>query len=99
MVRFFKKSLGFILLVFLLLCYECLSVFAEVEFSANIAYSQSNYGTSGYSWTKRWGVSGGYYIGSFSEIQLSFQEILYRTKIDGVGDTTFHDQIYSAEWI
>jgi len=70
-----------------------------LELSGNYYYSQSDLGSSGNSWTRRYGVSVGYYFWELSEIEFSVQDILYRTVITSVEDTTFHDQIYGVEWV
>ena len=48
---------------------------------------------------RRLGASIGYYFWALSEIEFSVQDVLYRTKISTVEDTTFHDQIYSVGWV
>jgi hypothetical protein len=69
-----------------------------IEISGSFSYSQSNLGPTGYSWTRRFGISVGYYFFELSEIQFSMQDSIYRTVSMGE-DTTFHDQIYSLEWV
>lgn len=69
------------------------------ELSGSFSYSQSNYGSSNSTWTRRWGLSFGYYFLAQSEIEFSIQDILYRTRLGNLEDTTFHDQIYSVDWV
>jgi hypothetical protein len=69
------------------------------EFSPGFSYSRTSYGDGSYSWTRRWGVSLGYYFSERSQIELSYQDVVNRNKISGYEDTTFHDQIYSINWV
>jgi hypothetical protein len=69
-----------------------------MELSGTFSFSQSNYGNNNYAWSRRWGASLGYYFFALSEIEFSVQDILYRTRI-GTEDTTFHDQVYSIDWV
>src|SRR4051812_23713666 len=69
------------------------------EVSAGFSYSHSNYSDENFSWSRRWGASMGYHFTESSEIELSFQDVTDRTKIDGYEDTTFHDQIYAVNWV
>ena len=66
------------------------------EISLGFGYSTQSYGTSGYTWNRRIGASVGYYPWSITEIELAFQDVVDRTKIEGFQDTTFHDQIFSV---
>ena len=67
-----------------------------MEISLGFSYSHSNYSDDNYSWSRRWGASVGYHITELTEIEAAFQDIWERTKITNYEDTTFHDQIYSA---
>lgn len=69
------------------------------ELSAGFNYTASNYGDSNYSWTRRWGSSVGYHFSELSEIEFAYQDVVERVRITGYQDTTFHDQIYSADWV
>jgi hypothetical protein len=69
------------------------------EISAGISYSRSNYANSNYSWNKRIGASFGYHLSQFSEIELAFQDVYSVTVISGFENTTFHDQVYSLNWV
>lgn len=69
------------------------------ELSGTFSYSQSNFGGTNFEWTRRYMVSFGYYFLAMSEIEFSVQDNFDRTKIDGVADTAFHDQIYSLDWV
>ncbi len=70
-----------------------------LEISGSFSFSESNYGDSNFQWTRRWGVSVGYHFFTLSEIEFSVQDVLYRTNIDQVEDTTFHDQVYTLDWV
>jgi hypothetical protein len=72
---------------------------AEVELSAGFSFSQSNYSADSYNWNRRWGASVGYNFSERSGIEISFQDIVDRSHIPGYEDTTFHDNVYSANWI
>ncbi len=69
------------------------------EVSAGIAYSRSNYTGDNFSWSKRIGASFGYHLSQFSEIELAFQDVYTVTQIAGFENTTFHDQVYSINWV
>jgi hypothetical protein len=69
------------------------------ELSAGLSWSQSNYSNDNYQWNRRWGFSVGYYFFALSELELSFQDVYDRTRIVGYQDTTFHDRIYSVNWV
>jgi hypothetical protein len=69
------------------------------ELSAGFSYNHSNYSDTDFEWSRRWGASFGYHFNESSEIELSFQDVMDRTKISGFEDTTFHDQIYAANWV
>ena len=73
--------------------------FGMFELSGTFSFTQSSFGGGSYQWTRRLGTSLGYYFFSFSEIEVSVQDVLYRTNIAGVQDTTFHDMIYSLDWV
>jgi hypothetical protein len=69
------------------------------EFSAAFSYNRSNYSDQNFNWTRRIGLGLGYYFTERSEIEFSAQDVIDRTSIQGFEDTTFHDQIYSLNWI
>lgn len=70
-----------------------------VEISAGGSYNRSSYTDGNYSWTRRWGGSVGYHLTELSQIEIGFQDVFERTRIGGYEDTTFHDQIFSANWV
>jgi hypothetical protein len=70
-----------------------------VEISVGGSYNRSSYSGGNYSWTRRWGASFGYHLTELSEIEVGYQDIVERTQIVGYEDTTFHDQIYSVNWV
>jgi hypothetical protein len=69
------------------------------ELSGGFSYDKNNYGDDDYSWDRKWGASFGYHFSERSEIELSFQDVVERTSILNFEDTTFHDQIYSVDWV
>lgn len=69
------------------------------ELGGSFSFSQTSYGSSGYSWSRRWGVSLGYYFFGLSEVEFSFQDVLYRNLFGYSEDSTYHDQIYSVDWV
>ncbi len=70
------------------------------ELSAGFSYNRVNYGSEqNYNLTKRWTGSIGYYFSETSEVEVDFSDVVDKTLISGYQDTTFHDQIYSANWI
>jgi hypothetical protein len=69
------------------------------DLSGTMFYSASSYGTTGFQWKRGWEVSLGYYFMDLTEIQISAEDIVDRTMIQNIEDTTFHDQIYSVELV
>ena len=69
------------------------------EISLGGSFNHSTYTDGNFSWSRRWGATFGYHLSEFSEIELAFQDIVDRTKIEGYEDTTFHDEIYGANWV
>lgn len=69
------------------------------ELAAGFSFSQSDYGNGDYQWSRRWTGSFGYHFSDRSEIELAIQDVVNRTSISGYEDTTFHDQIYSINWV
>lgn len=88
-----KTIIGFVLAL------PAQGIAGTFEVSLGFSFNQSNYSGSNYSWTRRWSASVGYYFTERSGIEISFQDVVDRTKIDGYGDTTFHDRVYSANWV
>ncbi len=69
------------------------------EYSLGFSFNRSNYTEESFSWNRRWGTSIGYHFTDRSGIEFSFQDVVDRTKIIGYEDTTFHDQIFSFNWV
>lgn len=69
------------------------------EVSSGFSFNRSNYTNNNFSWTRRWGASLGYHFSERSEVEVAFQDIVDRTFIEGYEDTTFHDRIYSVNWV
>jgi hypothetical protein len=70
-----------------------------IELSGSFAYSSSSYGTTGSQWRRSWEASIGYYLYDLTEIQFSAEDIVSRSMLENIQDTTFHDQIYSVEFV
>jgi hypothetical protein len=70
-----------------------------IELSGSFSYSSSSYGITGYQWKRSWEASIGYYLSDLTEIQISAEDIVDRTMLVNIEDTTFHDQIYSLELV
>ena len=86
-------------------CFFNLSVFSRqaqagsFEASAGFSFNRSRYSDDSYSWSRRWGSSLGYHFSDRTELEVAFQDIVDRTKIVGFEDTTFHDTIFSVNWV
>ncbi len=89
-------SLG---LIFGILAWQGESWAGIMEFSSSFSYSRTNYSDVSYSWSRRVGLGLGYYFWGESELEFEVQDILFRTKITDVGDTSLHDQIFSIQWV
>jgi hypothetical protein len=70
-----------------------------MELSSSFSYSRTNYSDLSYSWSRRVGLGLGYYFWGESELEIEVQDILLRTKIADIGDTSLHDQIFSLQWV
>ncbi len=68
-----------------------------VELSGSFSYSSTSYGVNGFQWKRSWEASAGYYFSDLTEIQLSAEDIMDRTMLQNLEDTSFHDQIYSVQ--
>lgn len=88
-----------LVLVLLISMLPLQAVAGAFELSAGFNFNRSNYTASDYSWTRRWGASIGYHFTDTSEVEIAFQDITDRTSIRNYQDTTFHDQVYSANWV
>jgi hypothetical protein len=69
------------------------------EFSGGFSFNRSNYSADSFTWSRHWGSSFGYHFTEHSGIEFSFSDTVDRNKIDGIEDTTYHDQVYSVDWI
>lgn len=74
-----------------LLAFPLRAAAGTFELSLGASYSSSNYGGGNFNWSRRFGGSIGYYFFSVTEIELSYQDALERTKIVNFQDTTTHD--------
>lgn len=91
---------------FFYLCAALVALFMEnssqagtFELGVSFSYSRNNISDSSFSYTRRWTGSVGYYLTESSEIELSYEDAVERTRIDGYQDTTFHDKTLSASWV
>jgi hypothetical protein len=69
------------------------------ETSAGFSFNKTTYGDNSYSWTRRYSASIAYYFTEISSIELAYQDAYSRNKILGLEDTSFHDKIYSVNWV
>jgi hypothetical protein len=69
------------------------------ELSAGFSFGRRGYSDEAYNWTRRWGLSVGYYFNETAEVEVSFQDVFDRSFIPGYEDTHFHDQVYSLNWV
>ena len=69
------------------------------ELGFGFSYSISNYGEDSFSWTRRWNSTLGYHFTQTSGIELGFQDSVSRTKYKSIEDTTFHDRLYSLNYV
>lgn len=88
-----------IILSVLLLSSSSLAQAESIEASAGFSFNRSNYSEGNYSWNRRWGGSIGYKFSPVSSIEFAIQDVMDRTRIAGYEDTSFHDQIYSVNWV
>lgn len=96
--NFIKKISVFTFLFYVLISHK--SAFAGFfELSGSFSFSSSSFGSGNQQWTRRWGGSLGYYFWSYTEIEFAAQDVLIRTKFSQSEDTTYHDQIYSIDWV
>jgi hypothetical protein len=84
---------------FLCLMYSAVANAGYFELSSGFSFNKTDYGSGNFSWTRRYGANFGYNFWDTSEIELSFQDSVVRTMITGYEDTTFHDQVYSLNWV
>ncbi len=70
-----------------------------IELSGAFSFNNSHLGDNSYEWSRRWALGVGYYFWEHSEVEFSTQDVLNRTRIVGLEDTTFHDQIFSLDWV
>ncbi len=70
-----------------------------MELSGSFSYSRSNYDHESSSDSRRFAFGVGYYFFGDSELEFEVQDVLYHNRITNIEDTTFHDQIYSLDWV
>lgn len=69
------------------------------ETSAGFSFNKTTYGDDSYSWTRRYTASIAYYFTEISCIELAYQDAFSRNQISGLEDTSFHDKVYSVNWV
>ena len=72
---------------------------APVSLSLSAGYNRSNYGLDSYSWTRTLSGAVGLMVFPISELEVSYQDSLTRTHIVDYQDTSYHDQVYSLNWV
>jgi len=96
------KRISFIRYTFFLFCLGAIqlssigAIAGPIEVSLGGSYNQSNYSENSYAWQRKWGASIGYFFSEMTEIELGYQDVFDRTNIQGYGNTSFHDVIFSA---
>lgn len=98
-MRYRFKLSSVLLFVGILACCGTPASAGVFEISLGCSYNRSNYSDRDYSWSRKLGAGIGYHISEKSQIELAFQDIFDRTKIDGYEDTSLHDRIYSLNWV
>lgn len=94
---FAVKILALVFFGHLLVTAPVLAGTMELSFGFN--YNRTNYSEGNYSWNRRLGASVAYHFTATSGIEWSYAMVVDRTKIEGLQDTTFNDQVYSLNWV
>lgn len=98
MDKIIKTGIG-ALLGMLWVAFGVSSALAETEISAGFNYNHSTYSATDYSWTRRWAASVGYHFTETSELEMGVQDVTDRTSLTNYENTTFHDRIFSVDWV
>jgi hypothetical protein len=69
------------------------------DLSVGYNYTRTRFTDDSFTSTRRWGVSGGYRFTDTAELELAFTEVIDRNVLVGLEDTTFHDRIYSLNYV
>jgi hypothetical protein len=74
---------------------------AQERFDVSVGYNytRTRFTDDSYTSMRRWGVSGGYRFTETAELELAFTEVIDRNVLAGLEDTTFHDRIYSLNYV
>ncbi len=88
-----------IFLALFALCAPASAFAGTFELSFAFAFNDNTYAPNDAEWDRHWDASIGYHFTELSEVELSFQDVYTRTLIDGFEDTSFHDQIFSLDWV
>ncbi|MBC7691705.1 MAG: outer membrane beta-barrel protein [Methylotenera sp.] len=71
----------------------------KLEYSLGFSFNRTQYDGGSFNWERRWGTSIGYNFSDTSQLEASIQDVFSRNKFAGFEDDTYHDQIYSADWV
>ena len=69
------------------------------DFSLGFNYNRSEYANGSYSWNRRYGTSLGFNFTEATKIEFGFQDSYDRNKFTGFEDSTYHDRVYSLNWV
>lgn len=69
------------------------------ELGFSFSYQVSNYGDDSFTWVRRWATSFGYHFSELSEVEIGFQDAVNRSKYGTIQDVTYHDRLYSLNWV
>ncbi|MBI2712507.1 MAG: hypothetical protein HYX41_06595 [Bdellovibrio sp.] len=96
-----KLNIRALIGVVLSLMVSTLAEAGQMELSGSFSFQQTNYGSSSNTqWSRRWNASAGYvFWDGYEEIEISVTDAFYRTQISGFEDTSYHDQIYSLNFV
>jgi len=91
--------IGDVLLIYSLFLLPTSAAAGVFELSAGYSYSLNYYSESDYEWKVSYSSSLGYHLTDKTEVEVEFQDTTDTTSIAGFQDTTFHDQMYSVDWV
>ena len=69
------------------------------DFSFGFNFTKNTYANDSYSWTRRYGPGLGYHFNETSTLEVSLQDNYERNHFTGFEDSTYHDRIYSVNWV
>jgi hypothetical protein len=72
----------------------------QMEISGSFSFNQNNYGPASSQWSRKWSASVGYsFWDGFEEVEFSITDAFFRAQIAGFEDTSYHDQVYSIDFV